>query len=85
MKKNIDRLLDRDVALNNLMVRAEDLETSATTYNQTTKQLRQKYWWKNAKVRIFTSLPILIKIFRLFLDKRLYCWNNYRSSFHHHS
>ncbi len=50
MKKNIDRLLDRDVALNHLMVRADDLETSASTYNQTTKQLRQKYWWKNTKV-----------------------------------
>ncbi|CAF0734690.1 unnamed protein product [Rotaria sordida] len=52
MKKNIDKLLDRDVALNNLMTRAEDLETSATTYNQTTKQLRRKYWWKNAKTNV---------------------------------
>ena len=50
MKKNIDRLLDRDVALNNLMTRADDLENSASTYNATTKQLRRKYWWKNAKV-----------------------------------
>ena len=50
MKKNIDKLLDRDVALNNLMTRADDLESSASTYNQTTKQLRRKYWWKNAKV-----------------------------------
>ncbi|CAF4786674.1 unnamed protein product, partial [Rotaria magnacalcarata] len=52
MKKNIDKLLDRDVALNNLMTRADDLETSASTYNQTTKQLRRKYWWKNAKTNI---------------------------------
>ena len=52
MKKNIDKLLDRDVALNNLMTRADDLETSASTYNQTTKQLRRKYWWKNAKVEV---------------------------------
>jgi len=52
MKKNIDRLLDRDVALNNLMTRADDLETSASTYNQTTKQLRRKYWWKNVKTNI---------------------------------
>jgi hypothetical protein len=52
MKKNIDKLLDRDVALNNLMTRADDLETSASTYNQTTKQLRRKYWWKNAKVEL---------------------------------
>ena len=50
MKHNIDKLLDRDVALNNLVVRADDLQTSASTYNQTTKQLRNKYWWKNAKV-----------------------------------
>ena len=63
MKKNIDRLLDRDVALNNLMTRADDLETSATTYNQTTKQLRRKYWWKNTKV--FLS-SIFLSIFSLF-------------------
>jgi hypothetical protein len=56
MKKNIDRLLDRDVALNNLMVHADDLEASASTYNQTTKQLRRKYWWKNTKV--YTTLFI---------------------------
>ena len=51
MKQNIDKILDRDVALNNLVTRADDLQSSATTYNQTTKQLRNKYWWKNAKVR----------------------------------
>jgi hypothetical protein len=51
MKQNIDKLLDRDVALNNLVTRADDLQTSATTYNQTTKQLRRKFWWKNAKVQ----------------------------------
>ncbi|UJR27789.1 hypothetical protein I4U23_009061 [Adineta vaga] len=52
MKKNIDRLLDRDVALSNLMTRADDLESSASTYNQTTKQLRRKYWWKNTRTNI---------------------------------
>ncbi len=50
MKQNIDKILDRDVALNNLVTRADGLQSSATTYNQTTKQLRRKYWWKNAKV-----------------------------------
>ena len=63
MKKNIDRLLDRDVALNNLMVRADDLETSASTYNQTTKQLRRKYWWKNSKVLLSTQFHSLVNIF----------------------
>lgn len=53
MKQNIDRLLDRDAGLNNLMIRADDLETSASTYNQTTKQLRRKYWWKNTKVTFY--------------------------------
>jgi hypothetical protein len=50
MKQNIDKLLDRDVALNNLVTRADDLQSSATTYNRTTKQLRRKFWWKNIKV-----------------------------------
>ncbi len=60
MKQNIDKLLDRDVALSNLATRADDLQSSATTYNQTTKQLRRKYWWKNAKVsNIFLYVYII--------------------------
>lgn len=63
MKQNIDKILDRDVALNNLVIRADDLQTSATTYNQTTKQLRRKFWWKNAKVASPSSLHSLRSIF----------------------
>jgi hypothetical protein len=74
MKKNIDRLLDRDVALNNLMVRAEDLETSASTYNQTTKQLRRKYWWKNTKTNVCIAgiviAVILIIILTIAFNRR---------------
>ncbi|CAF0831779.1 unnamed protein product [Rotaria sp. Silwood1] len=74
MKKNIDKLLDRDVALNNLMTRADDLETSATTYNQTTKQLRRKYWWKNAKTNVCIAgiviSVILIIITAIILSRR---------------
>ncbi|CAF2421468.1 unnamed protein product [Rotaria sp. Silwood2] len=74
MKKNIDKLLDRDVALNNLMTRAEDLETSATTYNQTTKQLRRKYWWKNAKTNVCIAgiviSVILIIIMAIVFNRR---------------
>jgi hypothetical protein len=84
MKKNIDRLLDRDVALNNLMVRAEDLETSASTYNQTTKQLRRKYWWKNTKVYTFLSFFTFFFIEILFLDQCLHCWYCNRSYSHYH-
>jgi len=62
MKKNIDKLLDRDVALNHLMTRADDLETSATTYNQTTKQLQRKYWWKNAKTNVWIAGIIIAVI-----------------------
>lgn len=78
MKKNIDRLLDRDVGLSNLMVRADDLETSASTYNETTKQLRRKYWWKNSKVLICHSYSISLSF--AFLDKYLHCWYCHRCS-----
>jgi hypothetical protein len=64
MKQNIDKLLDRDVALNNLVSRTDDLQSSATTYNQTTKQLRRKYWWKNAKVTSFFSFSSIIIFYR---------------------
>jgi hypothetical protein len=74
MKQNIDKLLDRDVALNNLVTRADDLQTSATTYNQTTKQLRRKYWWKNAKTNICIAgiiiTVVLIIILSIALGRR---------------
>jgi len=73
MKQNIDKLLDRDVALSNLATRADDLQSSATTYNQTTKQLRRKYWWKNAKVSKHVFIFIFYFLF-IFLDKYMYCW-----------
>lgn len=83
MKKNIDRLLDRDVALNNLMTRADDLETSASTYNQTTKQLRRKYWWKNIKVLMKTSSSLCSILFVL-LDQRVYRRNRLGGDCCHH-
>jgi hypothetical protein len=85
MKKNIDRLLDRDVALNNLMVHADDLEASASTYNQTTKQLRRKYWWKNTKVYTALFIQFFFIIDIPFLDKCLHCWHCNRSYSHYHS
>jgi hypothetical protein len=81
MKKNIDKLLDRDAALNNLMTRAEDLETSSTTYNQTTQQLRRKYWWKNAKVQ---KIQFFIIIHSFFLGKFMHCCHHCRSDTYHY-
>jgi len=68
MKQNIDKLLDRDVALNNLVTRADDLQSSATTYNQTTKQLRRKYWWKNAKTNICIAGIIIVVVFIIIMS-----------------
>ncbi|CAF1381635.1 unnamed protein product [Rotaria magnacalcarata] len=68
MKQNIDKLLDRDVALNNLASRADDLHSSATTYNQTAKQLKRKYWWKNAKTNICIAGIIITVIIIIILS-----------------
>jgi vesicle-associated membrane protein 7 len=82
MKQNIDKLLDRDVALTNLVTRADDLQTSATSYNQTTKQLRRKYWWKNAKVFLKKVSSYLLLF--IVLDKRLHCWYyHYRGAYYY--
>ncbi|CAF4143014.1 unnamed protein product [Rotaria socialis] len=67
MKQNIDKLLDRDVALNNLASRADDLHSSATNYNQTAKQLKRKYWWKHAKTNVCIAgiiITVIIIIIR---------------------
>ncbi|CAF3522285.1 unnamed protein product [Rotaria sordida] len=68
MKQNIDKLLDRDVALNNLVTRSDDLQSSATTYNRTANQLHKKYWCKNAKTNICIAGIIITVIFIVILS-----------------
>jgi len=68
MKKNIDKLLDRDVALNNLMTRADELHVSADTYNQTTKSLSRKMWWKNQKTNMCIGGTVAIVLFIIILS-----------------
>ncbi|CAF2807088.1 unnamed protein product [Rotaria sp. Silwood2] len=79
MKDNIDKLLDRDVALNNLVTRTDDLQSSATTYNRTAKQLKRKYWWKNTKTNIciggIVITVVLIIISELFFVSLLKNFN----------
>ncbi|CAF1263466.1 unnamed protein product [Rotaria sp. Silwood1] len=74
MKNNIDKLLDRDVALNNLVTRSDDLQLSATSYNRTAKQLQRKYWWKNAKTNMCIAgiviTVVIIIIMSITLNRR---------------
>lgn len=84
MKQNIDKLLDRDVALNNLASRADDLQSSATSYNQTARQLRKKYWWKNAKVCLKNNQYFLTSKSKFLLDKCMHRWNYYHSNHHYY-
>lgn len=53
MRVNVDKVLERDQKLSELDDRADALQAGASQFETSAAKLKNKYWWKNAKVRTF--------------------------------
>lgn len=51
MRVNVDKVLERDQKLSELDDRADALQAGASQFETSAAKLKNKYWWKNAKVR----------------------------------
>lgn len=51
MRVNVDKVLERDQKLSELDDRADALQAGASQFESSAAKLKNKYWWKNAKVR----------------------------------
>lgn len=49
MRKNIESIEQRERNLNELSLRAENLERQAQDFTVTSRQLQKKYWYQNMK------------------------------------
>uniref|UniRef100_A0A8C1FAF8 Vesicle-associated membrane protein 1 n=1 Tax=Cyprinus carpio TaxID=7962 RepID=A0A8C1FAF8_CYPCA len=50
MRVNVDKVLERDQKLSELDDRADALQAGASQFESSAAKLKNKYWWKNAKV-----------------------------------
>lgn len=55
MKDNIQLALDRAGKLDDLQAKTDQLSTHSQQFQVTTKKVKNKYWWKNVKVKICNS------------------------------
>lgn len=54
MRVNVDKVLERDQKLSELDDRADALQAGASQFETSAAKLKNKYWWKNAKVGTYT-------------------------------
>ncbi|MEQ2228945.1 hypothetical protein ILYODFUR_013857 [Ilyodon furcidens] len=58
MRVNVDKVLERDQKLSELDDRADALQAGASQFESSAAKLKNKYWWKNCKVRRFKDFPL---------------------------
>ncbi|OQV13980.1 hypothetical protein BV898_11861 [Hypsibius exemplaris] len=59
MRGNLDALIERGDKLTTLDARADNLALNSERFNHTTKQLKQKCWWKSMQYTLCITLLIL--------------------------
>ena len=61
MRVNVDKVLERDQKLSELDDRADALQAGASQFESCAAKLKNKYWWKNCKVSIFSEIRACAK------------------------
>lgn len=62
MKENVESMMARGEALNDLDQRASNLTQSASEFQVTSRKLKKKYWWKNLKMMLILGGVVLFII-----------------------
>ncbi|XP_043401562.1 vesicle-associated membrane protein 7-like [Chelonia mydas] len=60
MTQNIDKVLQREENLSELVDRTDDLQIAADTFQKNTTKISRKMWWKNAKMMIIIGVVLII-------------------------
>lgn len=59
MRTNIDTVLDRGEALEDMICRADDLQATSNQFHQQTTQIHRNIWWHNMKWKLILGLLIV--------------------------
>ncbi|XP_051527802.1 vesicle-associated membrane protein 2-like [Myxocyprinus asiaticus] len=67
MRVNVDKVLERDQKLSELDDRADALQAGASQFESSAAKLKNKYWWKNAKMMIIMGIIGVIMVGVVFM------------------
>lgn len=73
MRVNVDKVLERDQKLSELDDRADALQAGASQFESSAAKLKNKYWWKNMKVKFST---VWRETLGCLFTSRIRCWKN---------
>lgn len=61
MQNNIQRVIEREDHLDDLARRSENMQTGASQFQEASRNLKKKYWWKNTKmILIMVGIVVLL-------------------------
>ncbi|PRP87592.1 hypothetical protein PROFUN_04619 [Planoprotostelium fungivorum] len=60
MIENVDKVLARGEKIETLVDKTQELQDSATTFQFKSREVKNKFWWKNLKMKICIGITILI-------------------------
>ncbi|CAB3397385.1 unnamed protein product [Caenorhabditis bovis] len=67
MKNNVNKVLERENHLASLDQRADNLQAGASQFQQSSRSLRQKYWWQNVRMMIIIGVIVGVLLLLIIL------------------
>jgi len=62
MRDNVDTVLNRGEALDDMICRADDLQATTNAFQQQTTQINRTLYWKNIRLKLIIALIIIVII-----------------------
>eukprot|EP00035_Acanthoeca_spectabilis_P025252 m.457570 g.457570 ORF g.457570 m.457570 type:complete len:108 (+) comp21292_c0_seq1:371-694(+) len=60
MRSNLEKVLERDAQLSTLEDMSDNLKDGAGRFQKSTRSLKRKQWWANARWWIYTGLLVVV-------------------------
>ncbi|KAG9354899.1 hypothetical protein JZ751_001612 [Albula glossodonta] len=67
MKQNVNRLVEREVRLEDLTIKTKNLQDEAQNFKHTAQKVARSYWWKNVKLVVVIMVIVLIILLMIIL------------------
>jgi hypothetical protein len=62
MRENVQKIIERDQKINDVLDSSEKLRDSASFFQRTAVKLRRKMWWKNTKFTLILAGIVILLI-----------------------
>ncbi|XP_038647587.1 vesicle-associated membrane protein 8 [Scyliorhinus canicula] len=67
MSQNIEKVLERGEKLDDLIIKTDDLQATADSFQKTSTKIARKMWWKNKKMIIIIVVIVIVIIVLIIL------------------